>query len=124
MSHFVLNHLHILPALSFLLIINTVCSSVIMFSMLSLLAVFSTGVGPLPWLVASEVKPAKFKGSGSSLVVFTNWNASFVITKVFIYMLRSLTNAGTFWLSVACVSLKILVFYCTKIHVCTPQYFK
>ena len=64
--------------------------------MLSLLAVFSTGVGPLPWLVASEVKPAKFKGSGSSLVVFTNWNASFVITKVFIYMVRSLTNAGTF----------------------------
>ena len=66
--------------------------------MLSLLAVFSTGVGPLLWLVASEVKPAKFKGSGSYLVVFTNWNASFVITKVFIYMLRSLANAGTFWL--------------------------
>ena len=62
------------------------------------IAVFAIGVGPLPWLVAGEVMPAKFKGPGSSIVAFTNWIASFVVTKVFIDMQRSLTNAGTFWL--------------------------
>lgn len=61
------------------------------------IAVFAMGVGPLPWLVSGEVMPAKFKGPGSSIVAFTNWIASFVVTKVFVDMQRSLTNAGTFW---------------------------
>nr|CAH0110442.1 unnamed protein product [Daphnia galeata] len=61
------------------------------------IAVFAAGVGPLPWLVAGEVMPAKFKGPGSSIVAFTNWITSFIVTKVFIDMQRSLTNAGTFW---------------------------
>ena len=61
------------------------------------IAVFAAGVGPLPWLVAGEVMPARFKGPGSSIVAFTNWITSFIVTKVFIDMQRSLTNAGTFW---------------------------
>ncbi|XP_057375684.1 facilitated trehalose transporter Tret1-like [Daphnia carinata] len=61
------------------------------------IAVFAAGVGPLPWLVSGELMPAKFKGPGSSIVAFTNWITSFVVTKVFIDMQRSLTNAGTFW---------------------------
>ncbi|KAI9554058.1 hypothetical protein GHT06_019330 [Daphnia sinensis] len=61
------------------------------------IAVFAAGVGPLPWLVSGELMPAKFKGPGSSIVAFTNWITSFIVTKVFIDMQRSLTNAGTFW---------------------------
>jgi hypothetical protein len=65
--------------------------------LITFIAVFAAGVGPLPWLVAGEVMPAKFKGPGSSIVAFTNWITSFIVTKVFIDMQRSLTNAGTFW---------------------------
>lgn len=61
------------------------------------IAVFAIGVGPLPWLVSSEVMPAAFKATGGSVVAFTNWATSFVVTKIFLDMQRSLTNAGAFW---------------------------
>lgn len=62
------------------------------------ITVFAIGVGPLPWLVAAEVMPTKFKGPASSIVTCANWIASFIVTKVFINMQRSLTNAGAFCL--------------------------
>lgn len=72
------------------------------------IAVLGIGVGPLPWLVSAEVMPTRFKGPGSSIVASSNWIASFIVTKAFINMQRSLTNAGTFWLFGGLTSMGIL----------------
>lgn len=55
------------------------------------------GVGPLPWLISSEVLPAKFRGPGSSIYTFTNYAMAFIVTKTFVDMERQLTHAGVFW---------------------------
>lgn len=60
-------------------------------------AAVGLGLGPLPWLVSSEVLPAKFRGPGSSIVALTNFASSFIVTKTFVDMQRTMSHAGVFW---------------------------
>ncbi len=55
------------------------------------------GLGPLPWLISSEVLPAKIRGPGSSIAALANWALSFIVTKTFIDIQRAVTPAGAFW---------------------------
>ena len=64
---------------------------------------FAVGLGPLPWLIASEVLPAQARNLGSSVTVLYTWMLAFVITKTFANMLAGLTSAGTFWFYAASV---------------------
>ncbi|KAM7018773.1 solute carrier family 2, facilitated glucose transporter member 8 [Tautogolabrus adspersus] len=59
---------------------------------------FAIGWGPIPWLVMSEIFPAKVRGVASAACVLTNWSMAFIITKNFQDMMSLLTSAGTFWL--------------------------
>lgn len=55
------------------------------------------GLGPLPWLISSEVLPAKIRGQGSSIAALANFGLSFIVTKTFIDIQRAVTPAGAFW---------------------------
>ncbi|XP_041098557.1 solute carrier family 2, facilitated glucose transporter member 8 isoform X3 [Polyodon spathula] len=67
-------------------------------SMGMFIAGFALGWGPIPWLVMSEIFPAKARGFASGACVLTNWGSAFIITKEFHDLLNLLTNSGTFWL--------------------------
>ncbi|XP_073288033.1 sugar transporter ERD6-like 6 [Primulina huaijiensis] len=41
---------------------------------------FSLGMGPIPWLMMSEILPAKIKGLGGSVATLANWFFCWVIT--------------------------------------------
>lgn len=58
----------------------------------------AAGVGPLSWVVSSEVLPARFRGPGSSIVSFTSWVSAFIVTKTYLDIQRSLSTAGVFWI--------------------------
>jgi len=81
-------------------------------------ASYAIGVGPLPWLISSEVLPAKFRGLGGSIVSITNWATSFIVSKTFVDLQRVVTTAGTFWLfggfCAAGVLFGLLILYETK----------
>ncbi len=62
------------------------------------IASIAIGIGPLPWLVANEILPARFRGPGSSIAAFTNWMSAFTVTKTFVDVQSGLTNAGAFWI--------------------------
>ncbi len=72
------------------------------------IAVVDMGLSPLAWVVSNEVLPDKLKGPGSSLAAFFNWLASFVITKTFVDLQRTITDAGAFWFYGSCCILGIL----------------
>lgn len=55
------------------------------------------GLGPLAWLISSEVLPAKIRGQGSSIAALTNTGFAFIVTKTFIDIQRAVTTAGAFW---------------------------
>lgn len=58
---------------------------------------FSLGFGPIPWLMMGEILPAKIRGPAASVVTAFNWASTFVVTKTFPIMNKSLGSCYTFW---------------------------
>src|SRR4051812_35276255 len=61
------------------------------------LAFFAMGVGPVVWLVASEIFPASIRATAMGVCVCVNWGSSFAVTASFQSMNDALTDAGVFW---------------------------
>ncbi|EYU45171.1 hypothetical protein MIMGU_mgv1a004641mg [Erythranthe guttata] len=64
---------------------------------------FSLGMGPIPWLIMSEILPPKIKGLAGSGATLANWFCSWVITMT-APLLLAWSSGGTFTLyTVMCV---------------------
>lgn len=59
---------------------------------------YCLGLGPIPWLICAEIFPQEIKSFASSVANFTNWIFCFVIVKVFLIMVESVTMAGAFFI--------------------------
>jgi sugar porter (SP) family MFS transporter len=59
---------------------------------------FAIGLGPVFWLLISEIYPVRVRASAMSVATFANWAANFVVTVSFLTLLSWITNAGTFFL--------------------------
>src|SRR6185437_6787856 len=59
---------------------------------------FAIGLGPVFWLLISEIYPVRVRASAMSVATFANWGANFVVTVSFLTLLSAITNAGTFFL--------------------------
>eukprot|EP00250_Pteridium_aquilinum_P002957 c13226_g1_i1 orf=248-1717(-) len=64
-------------------------------SLLVYVALFSLGLGPLPWVVMSEVFPSNVKGRAGSLATVTNWLSAWIVTLSF-NMLLTWSAPGAF----------------------------
>ncbi|GAA0160652.1 hypothetical protein LIER_17159 [Lithospermum erythrorhizon] len=56
---------------------------------------FSLGMGPIPWLIMSEILPVKIKGLAGSVATLANWFCSWGITAT-APLLLSWSSGGTF----------------------------
>jgi sugar porter (SP) family MFS transporter len=59
---------------------------------------FAVGLGPVFWLLISEIYPVKIRGQAMSVATMANWAANFVVTISFLTLLSAIGNAGTFFL--------------------------
>jgi sugar porter (SP) family MFS transporter len=59
---------------------------------------FAVGLGPVFWLLISEIYPVRIRGQAMSLATMANWGANFVVTISFLTLLGAIGNAGTFFL--------------------------
>jgi sugar porter (SP) family MFS transporter len=59
---------------------------------------FAIGLGPVFWLIISEIYPVRIRGQAMSVATMANWGANFVVTISFLTLLSALGNAGTFFL--------------------------
>ncbi|KZV18370.1 hypothetical protein F511_28421 [Dorcoceras hygrometricum] len=72
-----------------------------MFGILSVVGVvgmilfFSLGMGPIPWLIMSEILPTRIKSLGGSVATLANWFISWVVTMT-APLLLAWSNGGTF----------------------------
>lgn len=64
-------------------------------SLLVFVATFSIGLGPIPWVVMSEVIPANVKGIAGSLATVLNWFSAWLVTLTF-NILLTWSSPGTF----------------------------
>jgi MFS transporter, SP family, galactose:H+ symporter len=70
-------------------------------SLIAYISFFAIGLGPVFWLLISEIFPLQVRGTAMSFATIANWTANFVITLVFLELVNVLGESGTFWLFAA-----------------------
>ncbi len=70
---------------------------------------FAIGLGPVFWLIIAEIYPLSVRGRAMSVATLANWFGNFVVSLVFLPLLKLLGEAPTFWLYAA-VSVLGIVF--------------
>jgi MFS transporter, SP family, galactose:H+ symporter len=69
---------------------------VAMVGLILYIASFAVSLGPLPWVMMSELFPLKVRGLGMSLASITNWGFNFLVVFSFPILLEHLGLAGIF----------------------------
>lgn len=59
---------------------------------------FAVGLGPVFWLMLSEIYPLRVRGRAMSVGTVANWTANLLVAVSFLTLLHALGNAPTFWL--------------------------
>lgn len=57
---------------------------------------FAFAMGPIPWVVISEIFPTKIRGRAASIATSTLWTGTLVVTLTFLSLIRLLGVSGTF----------------------------
>ncbi|KAL5701519.1 hypothetical protein ACHQM5_026845 [Ranunculus cassubicifolius] len=64
---------------------------------LTYIGFFSIGMGPVPWVIMSEIFPINVKGVAGSLVTLVNWFGAWAVSYTFNFLM-SWSSSGTFFL--------------------------
>ncbi|MDO8107824.1 sugar porter family MFS transporter [Isoptericola sp. b441] len=66
--------------------------------LLTFMASFAVGLGPVFWLMISEIYPLGVRSRAMSVATIANWAANFVISFYFLALVKSIGEPATFWL--------------------------
>jgi predicted MFS family arabinose efflux permease len=78
-------------------------------SLMLFVSFFAIGLGPVFWLLISEIYPLSVRGSAMGLVTVANWGANLLVSLTFPVLTDGVGTSATFWLFGLC-SLAGLVF--------------
>jgi len=70
-------------------------------ALLLYIASFAIGLGPVFWLMISEIYPLNVRGPAESTASAVNWAANFAVSFTFLTLVSALTRSGAFWLYAA-----------------------
>ena len=71
-------------------------------SMMAYVASFAISLGPIFWLLISEIYPLQIRNSAEGLAATFNWGSNLVITLTFLTLVEQLGPTWTFWLYGLC----------------------
>lgn len=75
---------------------------------------FAIGLGPVFWLLISELYPVQVRGTAMSVATIANWAANFIVTISFLTLLSAISSAGTFFLF-AFLTVAALVYFVRQV---------
>ncbi len=70
-------------------------------ALLLYIASFAIGIGPVFWLMISEIYPLSVRGPAEGITAVVNWGTNFVVSFTFLTLVNALTRAGVFWIYAA-----------------------
>jgi MFS transporter, SP family, arabinose:H+ symporter len=87
-------------------------SAFLLGSILVFIAAFANAMGPIPWILNSEIFPTKLRGRAMSVAILVLWLGDFIVTQTFPRLNADFGSAGTFWVYALCslVSVFFVIF--------------
>ena len=67
-------------------------------SLMVYVAAFAISLGPIFWLMISEIYPTRVRGRAMSLATFANWGSNLLVTFTFPLLIAALGGSATFWI--------------------------
>ncbi len=74
------------------------------------IAGFAVGLGPVFWLMISEVFPLRIRGPAMATSTVANWTFNFIISFSFLSVVSLISRSGTFWLYAALGVVALVIF--------------
>ncbi len=74
-------------------------------------ASFAIGLGPVFWLLISEIYPLNVRSKAMSVATVANWGANLIVAVTFLSIVQSLGRPGAFWLYAALTVASVLFTY-------------
>lgn len=71
-------------------------SGVLLGCLMMYLLAFAVGMGPLPWVINSEIYPVDIRGVASGMAGTANWVTNAIVSQLFLFLTQSLSTSGTF----------------------------
>ena len=78
--------------------------------LIAYIASFAIGLGPVFWLMISEIFPMKVRSAAMSVSTVANWSSNFLVATFFLTLTGAITIQGTFWLYAGFGVLAVLFF--------------
>jgi sugar porter (SP) family MFS transporter len=91
-----------LAVIGILFLLNVTGGIVILVFIVTFIASFAFGYGPVLWVLLSEIYPTNIRGRAMSLATFSLWVAAAVIGQIVPWMLETFSAAGTFFVFALC----------------------
>lgn len=66
------------------------------------IAAFAMAMGPIPWIVISEIFPSRIRGRAASVGVLTLWIAIFIVSLTFPWLMVTIGLTATYFIYAAC----------------------
>jgi len=70
----------------------------VFYAVVAYIVFFGIGLGPVAWLLISEIYPTKIRGKAMSLATLTVWGANWVVAGTFLSLIHGVGFSGTFWI--------------------------
>lgn len=94
--------------------LNIVTGAWLLIFILGYIACFASSLGPIPWVIMSEIFPTKIRGIAMSFATLVLWIGVVLITQLTPMLLESAGGAFTFWLFMVNAVI-LLIFTWTRI---------
>lgn len=84
------------------------------------IASFAIGLGPVFWLMISEIFPIGLRSPAMSVCTILNWGANFVVAQTFLTLSSAITRQGVFFLYAA-LAVGAVIFFWRKVPETTDR---
>lgn len=67
-----------------------------LFSLMAYVSFFAIGLGPVTWVLISEIYPLKIRSKAITVAVFANWGFNYIVSLTFLDLIQGMGPAWTF----------------------------
>lgn len=67
-------------------------------SLMAYVSFFAISLGPIAWLLISEIFPLSIRGKAMGIAIFANWICNYIVSLTFLNLIEDISLPGAFWL--------------------------